>query len=189
MKLIFATHNANKLKEVKEMMPSEYELVSLTDLDYHKEIEETSDTIEGNAQIKAETIAKEFGMPCFADDTGLEVDELNGEPGVRSARYAGEEKSDEANRKKLLNELSSKNYRKAHFKTVICFVNKSEITNFTGICPGEILEEERGEGGFGYDALFQPNNYKESFAEMSSELKNTISHRALAFQKFIKSLS
>lgn len=189
MKLIFATHNANKLKEVKEMMPAEYELLSLTDLDYYSEIEETSNTIEGNAQIKAETIAKHFGMPCFADDTGLEVDELNGEPGVRSARYAGDEKSDEANREKLLKELSSKNNRKAHFKTVICFVNKDEITNFTGICKGEILTQERGEGGFGYDALFKPDNYEQSFAEMSSELKNTISHRALAFQKFIKSLS
>ncbi|MGO2294391.1 non-canonical purine NTP diphosphatase [Psychroflexus halocasei] len=188
MKLIFATHNANKLKEVSEMMPEQYELVSLTDLGYHDDIEETSDTIEGNAQIKAETIAKHFGMPCFADDTGLEVDALNGEPGVRSARYASEEKSDEANRQKLLKELNSKNNRKAHFKTVICFVNNGEITNFKGICKGEILEQERGEGGFGYDALFQPDNYEQSFAEMSSELKNTISHRALAFQKFIKSL-
>lgn len=189
MKLIFATHNANKLSEVKAMMPEGYELISFTDLAYHDEIEETSNTIEGNAQIKAETISKHFGMPCFADDTGLEVDALNGEPGVKSARYAGEDKSDAANRLKLLEQLDGKENRKAHFKTVICYINGKEQKSFAGICEGEILERECGEGGFGYDALFMPTAYEKSFAEMSSELKNKISHRALAFHKFIKSLS
>lgn len=189
MKLIFATHNANKLSEVKAMMPQGYDLISLTDLKYHDEIEETSNTIEGNAQIKAQTIAQHFGMPCFADDTGLEVDALNGEPGVRSARYAGEDKSDAANRVKLLDELNGKRNRKAHFKTVICYINGKEQKSFTGICKGEILARECGEGGFGYDALFMPTAHEKSFAEMPSDLKNKISHRALAFQKFIRSLS
>ncbi|MDN6311019.1 MAG: RdgB/HAM1 family non-canonical purine NTP pyrophosphatase [Flavobacteriaceae bacterium] len=189
MKLIFATHNANKFSEVKAMLPEGYELISLTDLAYHDDIEETANTIEGNAQIKAETIAAHFGMPCFADDTGLEVDALNGAPGVRSARYAGEGKSDAANREKLLDQLKGKESRKAHFKTVICYINGKEQESFTGICTGEILERECGKGGFGYDALFVPTAHEKSFAEMSSELKNKISHRALAFQKFIKSLA
>lgn len=188
MKLIFATHNPNKVEEIRQIMPDYIELLSLSDMDFHEDIVETDDTIEDNAKIKAEAIAKKFQMPCFADDTGLEVDALNGEPGVKSARYAGEDKNDSANRQKLLENLEGKSPRSARFKTVISFINGKLEKTFTGICEGEISKKPAGDGGFGYDPIFIPNNKNQTFAEMSAEEKNSISHRALAFEKMMEFL-
>ncbi|WP_127844143.1 non-canonical purine NTP diphosphatase [Psychroflexus aestuariivivens] len=188
MKLIFATHNPNKVEEIRQIMPSYIQLLSLSDIDFHEEIEETGNTIEDNAKIKAEVISKKFEIPCFADDTGLEVDALNGEPGVKSARYAGEEKNDSANRKKLLENLKDKTQRSARFKTVISYIDGKLEKTFTGICEGEITEKPSGNGGFGYDPIFKPSSKNQTFAEMSAEEKNSISHRALAFQKMLEFL-
>ena len=190
MKLIFATHNPNKVSEIQAMLPSGIELVSLKDLDDHDEIEETASTIEGNAKLKVEAIANRYNYPCFADDTGLEVNALNAEPGVKSARYAVETKDSKANMRKLLNNLADKSNRKAQFKTVIAYKAKGgQILTFEGICKGEILKSARGEGGFGYDPIFLPSGYTQSFAEMTANEKHLISHRGLAFKKFIKFLS
>lgn len=188
MKLIFATHNPNKVEEIRQIMPDYIELLSLSDIDFHEDIAETGDTIEDNAKIKAEAIAKKFQMPCFADDTGLEVDALNGEPGVKSARYAGEDKNDSANRQKLLQNLEGKNPRNARFKTVISYINRDLEKTFIGICEGEISIKPAGDGGFGYDPIFKPKNKNQTFAEMSAEEKNSISHRALAFEKMMEFL-
>lgn len=187
--IVFATHNNNKLKEIQQMMPEHIQLRSLTDIGCYDEIIENASTIEGNAKIKADFVFNNYGLPCFADDTGLLVDELNGAPGVMTARYAGETKSAAANMDKLLTELANKENRKAHFKTVIHFRNASTSQAFTGICKGEILTAKKGEKGFGYDPIFQPENYTLSFAEMDATTKNKISHRALAFKEFLKFLS
>ncbi len=188
MTLIFATHNPNKVKEIQDLVPDHIQIKSLTDLEYHKEIIEDGETIEANAKIKAETVSKLFNMPCFADDTGLEVKALGGQPGVKSARYAGEQKSDEANKLKLLKELKNKKDRSAQFKTVIVFKDGDEDRKFTGICKGKITQEPSGNGGFGYDPIFKPNGYSQTFAEMSALDKNKISHRGLAFQQLIEFL-
>lgn len=186
--IVFATHNTNKLKEIQQMMPVHIRLKSLSDIGCHDEIIEDAPTIEGNAKIKADFVYKKYGFTCFADDTGLEVEALNGEPGVQTARYAGEEKSATENMKKLLLELKDKSNRKAHFKTVIHFKSATTSKSFTGICKGHILKALRGEKGFGYDPIFQPENYNLSFAEMDAETKNEISHRALAFKQFLSFL-
>ncbi|TDQ23840.1 non-canonical purine NTP diphosphatase [Tenacibaculum caenipelagi] len=191
MKLVFATNNQNKLTEVQKMLPDSIELLSLKDIQCFDDIEETAITLEGNAQIKANYITEKFGYNCFADDTGLEVEALNGAPGVYSARYAGESNNSENNMQKLLTELSGKTNRKAQFRTSICLNLNGKQFFFNGICKGDILLEKQGQQGFGYDPIFQPEGYNKSFAEMSSEEKNKISHRGLAIQQlvaFLKSI-
>lgn len=184
MKIVFATHNKNKLEEVKKMLPN-VELLSLTDIKCFEEIPETSDTLKGNSILKANHVTEKYGFFCFADDTGLEVSILNGAPGVYSARYAGEENNSEANMEKLLNNLVDKSDRNAHFKTVITLNIDGKQYFFDGVCKGQILKEKKGAKGFGYDPIFQPDGYQESFAEMSMEEKGKISHRGLAVQKLI----
>jgi XTP/dITP diphosphohydrolase len=188
MKLIFATHNPNKLKEIKAMMPGFIKLGSLDDINCTEDIAETADTIAGNAQIKADYVFENYKVACFADDTGLEVDALQGEPGVHSARYAGEDKNDTANMQKLLRELDGKNNRKAQFKTVIALKSKDRIRLFEGICPGAITQEKSGEKGFGYDPIFKPDGFEQTFAQMNQQQKAEISHRGIAFRKLIEFL-
>ncbi len=189
MKLVFATNNPNKLKEVQEILPPTIELLSLADINCFDEIEETATTLEGNAKLKANYITEKFGYNCFADDTGLEVQALNGQPGVYSARYASEPVNSENNMHKLLNELEGKNNRNAQFRTSICLNLDGEQFLFDGVCEGEILTSKQGVEGFGYDPLFKPKGYTISFAEMDSSEKNRISHRGLAIQKLIKFLA
>mgnify|MGYP000904683212 FL=1 len=185
-KLIFATHNKNKLKEVRSLIPNTIELLNLDDINLLEEIEETATTIEGNALLKAQTIYKQTGINCFADDSGLLVDALDGAPGVFSARYAGEHKSDSDNLEKLLKELSNKDNRNAHFKTVMALIIDGKEYVFEGIINGTITTEKSGSNGFGYDPIFLPDGYTETFAEMNSEIKNVISHRAKAMKKLIE---
>jgi XTP/dITP diphosphohydrolase len=185
MKLVFATHNLNKLKEVQELVPSHIKLLSLTDINCHEDIPETEPTIEGNARLKADFVKNNYGIDCFADDTGLLVDALNGEPGVYSARYAGPDGDAHANMDKLLMKLKDRTDRKAHFKTVIALCLGSKEHLFTGICEGNILSVKSGEKGFGYDPVFQPQGYNLTFAEMNSEEKGKISHRGIAVRKLI----
>ena len=189
MKLVFATNNLNKLVEVQKMLPNSIELLSLKDINCFDEIEETATTLEGNAKIKANYITKKFGYNCFADDTGLEVESLDNNPGVYSARYAGKESNSEKNMEKLLSELNNKSNRNAQFRTSICLNLNGKQFLFDGICKGEILHQKHGEQGFGYDPIFQPKGFKKSFAEMPSEEKNKISHRGLAIQKLVDFLS
>ena len=191
MQLIFATHNKNKLKEVKSLIPKTIDLLSLDDINLLTEIKETESTIEGNALLKAKTIYEQTGTNCFADDSGLLVDALNGAPGVYSARYAGEQKNDEDNMSKLLQELGNNKNRNAHFKTVMALIIDGKDYLFEGIIHGKIITEKIGTNGFGYDPIFMPDGYTETFAQLSSEIKNTISHRGIALQKlleFIKSI-
>jgi XTP/dITP diphosphohydrolase len=184
MKIVFATHNKNKLEEVRKMLPN-IELLSLTDINCHDDIPETSDTLKGNSILKANYVTENFGYNCFADDTGLEVNALNNEPGVYSARYAGPENNSDKNMDKLLFNLKNLEDRTAHFKTVITLNIKGEQHFFEGICEGEISKEKSGSKGFGYDPIFHPKNHKTSFAEMTMEEKGKISHRGLAIQKLI----
>jgi XTP/dITP diphosphohydrolase len=185
-KLIFATHNKNKLKEVRSLIPNTIELLSLNDINLLEEIEETALTIEGNALLKAQTIYKQTGINCFADDSGLLVDVLNGAPGVYSARYAGEHKNDSDNLEKLLQDLAGKEDRNAHFKTVMALIMDGKEYVFEGIINGTITTKKSGANGFGYDPIFLPNGYTETFAEMSSDIKNVISHRAKATKKLVE---
>ena len=189
MKLVFATHNKNKLAEVQKMLPKSIELLSLNDINCFDDIEETASTLEGNANIKANFIKNNYGFDCFADDTGLEVTALNGEPGVYSARYAGEPANSEKNIQKLLLELKNKENRKAQFTTVICLIIGGKQHVFKGVCKGEILTKKQGENGFGYDPIFRPDGYDQSFAEMSSEEKNHISHRRKAIDQLVSFLT
>ena len=177
MKLVFATNNRHKLDEVRAIVGDRVEVLSLNDIECHDEIPETADTLQGNALIKARYIYDKYGLNCFADDTGLEVEALGGEPGVYSARYAGEECSSEANMQKLLHNLTGKSNRNAQFRTVIALIINGEEKLFNGIVKGSITEEKRGDSGFGYDPIFIPEGFSESFAQMSSEQKNSISHR------------
>lgn len=189
MQLVFATHNQNKLKEVQELVPSHIELLSLTDINCHDDIPETEPTIEGNAKLKADYVRFNYGLNCFADDTGLEVTALDGAPGVYSARYAGPENDAEANMAKLLQNLEGKEDRSAQFKTVIALSLDQSEESFTGICEGEIIEQARGEKGFGYDPIFEPKGYHQTFAEISSEEKGRISHRGKAIRALVAFLS
>lgn len=189
MKLVFATNNPNKLKEVKEILPNTIELLSLKDIQCFDEIEETETTLEGNAQLKADYITQKFGYNCFADDTGLEVGILKGKPGVYSARFAGKPCNSENNMQKLLAKLKNKTNRKAQFRTAISLNLNEEKFLFEGICKGEILTKKQGEKGFGYDPIFKPENHTASFAEMSSVEKNSISHRGIAIEKLVAFLS
>lgn len=189
MKLVFATHNQNKFLEVKAMLPSTLELLSLTDIGCEEDIPETADTIEGNAIQKVEFINRHYGFNCFADDTGLEVDSLHGAPGVYSARYAGVEKNAQANMDKLLKELEPKINRNARFKTAIALTLDGHQNLFLGICEGTIIKEPRGEKGFGYDPVFQPSGFDQTFAEMTLVQKSDISHRGKAMRQLIEYLS
>lgn len=183
MKLVFATNNKHKLEEVRAILGNRIEVLSLNDINCHDDIPETADTLEGNALIKARYIYEKFGVDCFADDTGLEVDVLGGEPGVYSARYAGEECNPEANMHKLLHNLTGKNNRNAQFRTVIALIINGEEKLFNGIVKGTISQEKMGNAGFGYDPIFIPEGFSESFAQMSSDMKNSISHRYRATEE------
>ncbi|HET8752980.1 MAG TPA: non-canonical purine NTP diphosphatase [Salinimicrobium sp.] len=189
MELVFATHNPNKVREIQSMLPKHVKILSLKDIGCHEEIPETSETIDGNAILKANFVKSNFGYDCFADDTGLEVEALNGAPGVYSARFAGEEKDDEANIAKLLSELEEKPNRKAQFKTVIALnLENSEIL-FEGICRGRIIASKKGKNGFGYDPVFQPEGSEKTFAEMEMEEKSIFSHRGKAMRKLLDYLT
>lgn len=181
--LVFATNNRHKLDEVQKIAGSDFRIRSLSEIGCHEEILETADTLEGNALLKARYVKEHYGYDCFADDTGLEVEALGNAPGVYSARYAGEEKSPEANMRKLLAALKGKTNRKARFRTVIALILNGKETLFEGIVQGEIIEEKRGASGFGYDPVFVPEGYAQTFAEMGNETKNAISHRAEAVKK------
>lgn len=189
-KLVFATNNKHKLEEIRAILGSKIDILSLDDINCHEDIPETADTLEGNAQIKAQFVYDHYHLDCFADDTGLEVEALNGAPGVFSARYAGGEGHDsEANMKKLLSEMQDKTNRKARFRTVIAFIEQGEIRLFEGIVNGCITEEKHGDSGFGYDPIFRPDGFSETFAEMGNEAKNKISHRANAVKKLCEYLA
>ncbi|GHT50469.1 non-canonical purine NTP pyrophosphatase [Bacteroidia bacterium] len=179
-KLIFATNNQHKLEEVRDILGNKYQIVSLLEIDCREDIPETASTLEGNALLKARFIKENYGFDCLADDTGLEVKALDNAPGVYSARYAGESKDPAANRQKLLRELEGKDDRSAQFRTVIALIINGKEQLFEGIVAGEIIREERGTTGFGYDSIFVPKGYTETFAELGAEIKNAISHRAEA---------
>ena len=187
-KMVVATNNAHKLKEIAAILGQEIELLSLKDIQCYADIPETSDTLEGNARQKAMYIYENSGMDCFADDTGLEVESLGGAPGVFSARYAGDGHDSEANMQKLLKELAGKENRKAQFRTVICLIRNGKEHLFEGIVKGEIIQEKRGGAGFGYDPIFVPEGYDLTFAELGDDVKNTISHRARAVEKLCQFL-
>jgi XTP/dITP diphosphohydrolase len=189
MQLVFATNNPNKLKEVQALVPKHIELLSLADILCIEDIPETHPTIEGNAIQKAEYVKSNYGYDCFADDTGLEVEALNGKPGVFSARYAGSQRNAKDNMDKLLSELDDKANRAAQFKTVVALHLNDKLETFTGICKGEITTEKHGEKGFGYDPIFRANGYDKTFAEISLEEKNTIGHRGKAIQQLITFLN
>lgn len=189
-KLVFATNNAHKLEEIRAILGDKVEILSLNDIDCHADIPETADTLQGNAALKAQYIYENYGLDCFADDTGLEVEALNGAPGIYSARYAGGEGHDsEANMKKLLFEMQDKDNRKARFRTVICLIEDDKEHFFEGIVNGSIIRERKGGAGFGYDPVFMPDGYSETFAEMGNDEKNKISHRARAVQKLCEYLN
>jgi XTP/dITP diphosphohydrolase len=189
MKLIFASHNEHKTTEIRQLLPPDIQLLSLNDLNYHDEIEESAATLEGNAMLKATHVFTLFKLPCFADDSGLEVEALDNRPGVYSARYAGEPKNDDRNIAKLLDDLTGSANRSARFRTVITLILPTTSLSFEGIIEGEITHEKKGSNGFGYDPVFQPIESSITFAQMSMEQKNTISHRALALEKMISFLS
>lgn len=189
MQLVFATNNLHKLKEVQVLIPNHIKLITLNDIGCYEDIPETQHTIEGNAIQKANYIKEHYGYDCFADDTGLEAEALNGEPGVFSARYAGEQRNAEDNMNKLIKELETKSNRNAQFKTVIALHLNNQQFCFTGICKGEITKSKQGEKGFGYDPIFKPDGYDQTFAEMGLSLKNTIGHRGKAILQLIKFLN
>ncbi|MDI9256973.1 non-canonical purine NTP diphosphatase [Flavobacterium sedimenticola] len=185
MTLVFASNNQNKIKEIQLLLPASIQILSLKDIGCFEDIPETASTIEGNAILKANYVTEKYGYDCFADDSGLEVDVLNGAPGVHSARYAGEQKNDNDNMDKLLAHLQNETRRKANFKTVICLNVKGTQHLFTGIINGSIIDEKRGANGFGYDPIFVPEGYTQTFAELSMAEKSAISHRGLAVQQLV----
>lgn len=185
MQLVFASNNKNKIAEIQQLLPPSIQILSLEEIGCFEEIPETADTIEGNAILKANYVTQNYGYDCFADDTGLEVEALNGDPGVYSARYAGDQKDSNDNMNKLLAHLKGESNRNAQFKTVITLNKDGKQILFTGIAKGKITEEKLGEKGFGYDPIFQPEGYTETFAQLSSEIKNKISHRGKATQLLI----
>ncbi len=189
MKLVFATNNAHKLEEIREMAGGQYEIVSLKEIGCQEEIPEEQDTLEGNALQKARFVKERYGADCFADDTGLEIAALGGEPGVRSARYADEGHDSEANMRKVLAKMEGVDDRRARFRTVIALILDGEEHLFEGEVRGEILREKHGAEGFGYDPIFRPEGFAESFAEMSLDAKNAISHRGRATRALIRFLN
>ena len=186
MKLVFATNNKHKLDELQAILGDQFSLLSLKEIGCNEEIPEEQPTLEGNAKQKSSFIFDKYGYNCFADDTGLEIEALNGEPGVYSARYAGEEKSAEANMNKVLQKLAKIKNRKARFRTVISLIIDGAENQFEGIVEGTIISDKKGASGFGYDPIFQPDGFQETFAEMNLADKNKISHRARAVQKLIE---
>ena len=193
MKIVFATNNSHKLEEIRQILGKSIEVLSLADINCHEDIPETAPTIEGNAMMKARYVYDKYGTPCFADDTGLEVEALDGAPGVYSARYAGGKGHDsEANMRKLLHELEGKENRRAQFRTVIALIEQKDgkpvAHTFEGKIEGQISDEKRGTSGFGYDPIFVPEGYEQSFAELGNEIKNKISHRARAVARLAEYL-
>ena len=189
MKICFATNNAKKIEEVKAALGDKFQIVSLLEIGCHEELPETGNTLEHNAFQKARYVKENYGVDCFADDTGLEVEALDGAPGVYSGRYSGEPRSDERNIDKLLENLRGKANRKARFRTVIALILDGKEHQFEGIAEGQILDKRIGEKGFGYDPIFQPKGYEKTFAELSMDEKNQISHRGKAVNQLIKFLS
>lgn len=188
IELVFATNNPNKLSEVQKLLPKSIKLLSLEDIGCFEEVEETEETLQGNALLKAEYVLKNYKYNCFADDTGLEVEALHNRPGVYSSRYAGEDGNSEKNMQKLLSELQGKQNRKAQFRTVIALcIDKKEYL-FEGVCKGKISTEKKGKEGFGYDPVFIPDGSQKSFAEMTQEEKNALSHRAKAIHQLVEFL-
>ena len=184
--IVFATNNPHKLDEIRQMTAGKLEILSLSDINCYDEIEETGATLEENALIKARYIKDKFGFDCFADDTGLEVETLNGAPGVITAIYGGEPRCAHRNMQKLLYEMQGETNRKARFRTVIALVVGNSSHLFEGIVEGAIIDRERGKGGFGYDPVFVPTGYHQTFAELGDEVKNKISHRAQAVERFLE---
>ncbi len=189
LELIFASGNQHKIGELRKILPGHIQLLSLIDLQHPEDLEESQSTFEGNARQKAEFIYRKFEKNCFADDSGLEVETLNGAPGIYSARYAGDEKNDANNVKKLRQTLAGETNRKANFRTVICLILNGEVFIFEGVVYGQIAPKPKGNSGFGYDPIFIPDGYAKTFAEMTSEEKNRISHRALAVGKLVDFLT
>lgn len=184
-KIVFATNNHDKLFEIRSILENDFEVLSLSDIGYYEDIPETGNTLAKNASQKSYTIYNLFKLDCFSDDTGLDIDALNGEPGVYSARYAGENASYDDNVNKVLNKLNGVENRKAAFRTVISLILDGEEYQFEGRVSGKITVEKRGNGGFGYDPIFQPSGFDTTFAEMPAEIKNKISHRAKAMEKLV----
>src|SRR5690554_1203634 len=184
-KIVFATNNKHKLNEIKKITTGKIEILSLADINCHEDIEETGTTLEENALIKARYVKDKYGYDCFADDTGLEVETLNGEPGVYSSRYAGANCNPEDNMIKLLSELRDSDNRNAQFRTVIAAITNGSEHLFEGVVKGSIIEGKRGSNGFGYDPVFMPNGYELTFGEMSDDVKSEISHRGVAMERFI----
>jgi XTP/dITP diphosphohydrolase len=189
MQLVFASNNPNKIKEIQLLLPNAIQILSLEDIGCTEEIPETAPTIEGNAIQKANYVTQKYGYPCFADDTGLEVEALNGDPGVYSARYAGNQRDANDNMDKLLTNLANQSNRTAQFKTIICLNLLGQQHLFEGIVKGQIITEKIGNQGFGYDPIFVPNGYNQTFAEMPIEEKSKISHRGLAVEKLVAFLT
>jgi len=189
MELVFATHNKNKLKEIQTLVPAHIQLLSLADINCHEPIPETKNTLEGNAKLKADYVTATYGLPCFADDTGLLVTSLNDAPGVFSARYAGPENNAQANMDKLLHNLKDKPDRSARFKTIIALNLNGKTYFFDGTVTGEILTQKKGKDGFGYDPIFKPDGFEKTFAELPLEIKNKIGHRGKATTKLINYLN
>ena len=187
-KIVFATNNQHKLDEIRKITQGTLSILSLSDIGCNEEIDETGSTLNENALIKTAYVKEQYGLDCFADDTGLEVEALNGAPGVFSARYAGDGHDSEANMQKLLQELEGKENRRAQFRTAICLIINGEEHLFEGIVKGEIIGEKRGGAGFGYDPIFVPEGYDLTFAEFGNDIKNTISHRARAVEKLCQFL-
>ena len=187
-KIVFATNNEHKLREIRAILHGELEVLSLADIGCHTDIPETADTLEGNALIKARFVSDNYGYDCFADDTGLEVEALNGEPGVRTARYAGEDQDSQANMRKLLREMEGKTNRNARFRTAIALIQKGKEHLFSGEVRGIISTKPMGDKGFGYDPVFVPEDTGKTFAQMGEDAKNHISHRARAVAKLIEYL-
>jgi len=185
MKIVFATSNSNKIKEIKALLPESISIIGLEEIGCNEEIPETQETIEGNAIQKAQYVYDHYGHNCFAEDTGLEITALDGDPGVYSARYAGPQRNANDNMDKVISNLKDQHDRSARFKTVIALIIDGSVTTFDGIVNGQIIKEKKGEGGFGYDPIFVPEGYNQTFGELSSKEKNKISHRARASAKLI----
>ncbi len=185
MKIVFATNNQHKLDEIKKISKGQLEILSLSDINCHEDIPETGNTLKENALIKAKFVKDKFGLDCFADDSGLEVDALNNAPGIYSSRYAGPDCNSEDNMQKLLQDLQGKENRSAQFRTVIALIMNGEEHYFEGIIKGDIIHQKKGTNGFGYDPIFKPTGYDKTFGELPEEIKNSLSHRAIATKKLV----
>lgn len=185
-RIVFATNNKHKLQEVSEILKGKFEVLSLLEIGCTEDIPETAETLEGNALLKARYVKEKYGFDCFADDTGLEIEALNFAPGVISARYAGEQRNMADNIAKVMQELDGKASRKAQFRTIVAYLKGDQEYTFEGKVMGEITAQQSGIGGFGYDSIFRPEGFNETFAELGSAQKNAISHRALAIKKLIQ---